>query len=173
MIQDVMHVHVQWDGPYTFDQVKNFKDEFTDFGVYQIYGTHPVYGSDVLLYIGKADMQTFGVRLSQHSWNFHNQDASRLAAYLGRLSGYKITPSDSDWSNQIDFVERLLIYSHWPAGNSSGLNAAFGKELYRVHILNWGRYRDLLPEVSGSRYSDQFYSSDGYLPYGESRRSLP
>ena len=162
-----MHIHVDWSGPYTYEEATKLRNEQTDFGVYQIYGAHAVYGSDVLLYIGKAEQQTFGLRLSQESWNFHNQDASRVLVYVGRLGGYGDTPSASEWSDQISLVEKLLIYSHWPAGNSSGLHASFSEELYPVHILNWGCYRDLLPEMSGSRYSDQYHSSENYRKYGE------
>lgn len=163
-----MHIHVDWSGPYTYEEATKLRNEQTDFGVYQIYGTHAVYGSDVLLYIGKAEQQTFGLRLSQENWNFHNQDASRVLVYVGRLGGYNDTPSASEWSAQISLVEKLLIYSHWPAGNSSGLHTSFSKELYPVHVLNWGCYRDLLPEMSGSRYSDQYYSSKNYRTYGAS-----
>lgn len=165
-----MHVHVEWSGPYKYDEARSLRDD-TDFGVYQIYGTHPAYGSDVLIYIGKADMQTFGVRLSQESWGGYNQDALRVLVYVGRLSGYEGTPTDKEWSRQIALVERFLIFAHWPAGNSSGLNVQFGKEFHDVHILNWGQYRDLLPEVSGARYSDRYDSSEGYTPYSMSRRS--
>lgn len=59
-------IHMVWEGPYSYEEITNtLRDEYCDFGVYQIYGAHPIYGSDVLLYIGKADQQTFGVRLSQ------------------------------------------------------------------------------------------------------------
>jgi len=44
----MQHIHVQWSGPYKYDEVKALRDEFIDYGVYQVYGTHPVYGSDVL-----------------------------------------------------------------------------------------------------------------------------
>jgi hypothetical protein len=164
-MSQTLHIHVQWDGPHTYDDACNLQNDNQDFGVYQIYGAHPVYGSDVLIYIGKAEMQTFGKRLSQESWNFHNQDSSKLMVYVGRLAGYSSCPNDEEWSKQITLVERLLIYSHWPAGNSSGLNVSFGEDLYPIHILNWGQYRDLLPEVSGSRYSSQYDSEENYKVY--------
>ena len=124
-------------------------------------------------YIGKAErQQTFGKRLSQEQWNYHNQDASRVAIYVGRISGYSGTPDDGLWVEQIARAERLLIYSHWPAGNSSGLNVKFGEDLYGVHVLNWGKYRDLLPEISGARYSNRFDSNVRYGPFGESRRAV-
>jgi hypothetical protein len=159
------HLHVQWEGPFSYEVACNLRDEISDYGVYQIYGTHPVYGSDVLLYIGKADNQTFGKRLAQHDWHYTNQDSSRITVYVGRLCGYKGTPSHDIWSQQIASVERLLIYSHWPAGNSSGLNVRFGNELHHTHVLNWGQYRDLMAEVSGARYSDRYDSVENYEQY--------
>lgn len=58
-------IHVIRGGPYTVEEARAARDDATDYGSYQIYGTHPVYGSSVLLYIGRTDRQTFGVRLSQ------------------------------------------------------------------------------------------------------------
>jgi hypothetical protein len=164
-LKSTTHIHVQWLGPLTYAEALQLKDA-TDYGIYQIYGSHPVYGSDVLLYIGKAAQQTFGKRLSQELWNYHNQDSSRVAVYVGRLSGYEGTPADDDWTAEISMVESLLIYSHWPAGNSSGLNVKFGENLHDIHILNWGKYRDLLPEVSGARYSNRYSSVENYTQYG-------
>lgn len=158
------YIHVQWDGPYSYKDAVQLKGN-ADYGVYQIYGSHPIYGSDVLLYIGKAEIQTFGKRLSQEIWDYHNQDSGRIAVYVGRIADYKAPPGEEEWNQAITVVERLLIYSHWPAGNSSGLNAAFGDELHNLHVLNWGAYRDLLPEVSGARYSSLFESNEGFAPY--------
>ena len=56
-------IHIDWDGPYRIEEINELNDEKKDYGIYQIYGTHPVYGSNVLLYIGKADQQTFGARI--------------------------------------------------------------------------------------------------------------
>ena len=61
-------IHVQWDGPFTLEQILELNDDF-DYGVYQVYGSHPIYGSDVLLYIGKASQQTFSVRIKQEQWS--------------------------------------------------------------------------------------------------------
>ena len=166
MNNETQHIHVQWDGPYTYEEAEELKDSNSDYGVYQIYGSHPVYGSDILVYIGKASQQTFGLRLSQELWNLHNQDSSRVAVYVGRLSTYNVTPSSEVWTQEISLVERLLIYSHWPAGNSSGLHVKFGEDLHYVQVLNWGKYRDLLPEVSGARYSNRYSSGLGSISYG-------
>ena len=60
----------------------------TDYGVYQLYGAHFVYGDDVLRYIGKAAEQTFGVRLQQHvqDWLADEHDVRRVAVYVGRVN---------------------------------------------------------------------------------------
>ena len=89
-------IHIEWDGPYTIGQLPELKNEVSDYGVYQVYGAHPVYGSNVLLYIGKADEQTFGVRLKQEDW-IYNQDSQRVKFYVGRLAGAS-TPDDITWS---------------------------------------------------------------------------
>lgn len=165
-----MHIHLQWSGPYTAAEAATLDDEYTDYGVYQIYGAHPVYGSDVLLYIGKAAERCFSVRLAEHAWTQNNQDAGRITIYIGRPSSYSETPDDDTWRKHIEMAERLLISAHQPARNSSGLNVFFANQYHDVHILNWGEYRDLLPEVSGARYSDLYASGNSYAPYGESRR---
>jgi hypothetical protein len=51
-------VHIEWDGPFSIDEAKE-KNGKDDYGVYQIYGNHPVYGYGASLYIGKAADQTF------------------------------------------------------------------------------------------------------------------
>ena len=62
-------IHLAWEGPFRLDNLSKLQDENKDYGVYQIYGRHLVYGSGVLLYIGKASDQTFGKRISQEGWD--------------------------------------------------------------------------------------------------------
>lgn len=158
-MQDKNIIHITWEGPYSFEKAQEQRKAATDYGVYQIYGTHPVYGANVLLYIGKADRQTLGLRLSQEGWK-NNLDANTIQVYLGRLGGYEGTPSNDDWSWQICAAESLLIYAHVPASNSSGLNKEFDAAYHDVHVLNWGMRRDLYPEVSGKFYSNKYYVED-------------
>lgn len=35
-------IQVHWEGPYRIADLHNLKNEETDYGVYQIYGKHPV-----------------------------------------------------------------------------------------------------------------------------------
>jgi hypothetical protein len=149
-------VHVIWEGPYKHDKLSDLRNESSDYGVYQIYGAHPVYGSDVLMYIGKADEQTFGVRIPQQGWKEFNGDPNSLTVYVGRLAGTGPTPNQSDWTRSINLVEKLLIVAHWPGGNSQHINAGFEGEDENVLVINWGAYRSLLPEVSALRWASDF-----------------
>ena len=155
-------IHIMWEGPYSLSQLSQLKDSSRDYGVYQIYGGHPVYGSDVLLYIGKADQQTFGVRIGQENWLW-NRDSDRIRLYVGRLSGRK-APSPEDWSGEIAKAEKLLIYAHQPACNAQYINLRENGDLEDVHVMNWGNHRDLMPEATGRRWTWK-YQSDPYTVY--------
>ncbi len=165
MTMEQKTIHVQWEGPFAYSDLSPLKNEDYDYGVYQIYASHPVYGSDVLLYIGKADRQTFGVRIAQEGWSDRNGDGARVQIYIGRLSG-SFTPEPEAWSEEIDLVEKLLINSHWPAGNSQNLNNIPDAKYQNIHILNWGKHRDLMPEVSGARWSSLHNFIENYDSFG-------
>lgn len=136
----------------------------TFFGIYQIYGAHPIYGTPHLLYIGKADKRNFGTRIPEHSWVNGTRDPSQISVYIGRLCGYT-RPDDEAWSREIDYAERLLIYAHFPPYNTQKWTLCTIPALKGVHVYNWGAHRDLLPEVSGGRYIDVEDCNDGYGPY--------
>lgn len=153
MNQSEYMIQIDWDGPYDLTQLKQLMNDQEDYGVYQIYGKYLVYGSDVLLYIGKADRQTFGTRISQEGWLYQN-DANNLKIYIGRLHGTQPV-SEEVWSKEIDLAERLLLYVHKPSNNSRSISPLTDHELKHVHLLNWGHHRDLLPEVSGARWTSR------------------
>lgn len=39
--------------------------------------------------------------------------------------------------------------------------------ILNVHVLNWGHHRDLLPEVSGARWTNKYDDMPNYEVYGE------
>ena len=163
-------INIYWEGPFSYEKtLEEFKDKDKDYGVYQLYGTHQVYGFNILLYIGMACDQTFSVRLSQHSHWFDEQ-ALPIATKvrIGRLEGK--TPSRQIWSDEIRKAEKLLILAHCPSLNSSGLKVPIYKrhEEFGIHVLNWGKCGLLLPEVSGLRFSSYSKEDDDgsdYLDY--------
>lgn len=63
----IERVHLQWEGPKTWEEKVKLKSAI-DYGIYQIYGCHPVHGADCLLYIGKAsDHPMDSPRYRRHS----------------------------------------------------------------------------------------------------------
>ncbi|TVY04472.1 hypothetical protein FPZ45_02510 [Cohnella terricola] len=165
MTQQQLIIHIDWDGPYSLDQINSLTDNKTEKGVYQVYGTHPVYGKDVLLYIGKTGGQTFGKRILQEKWDNTNNYGD-IKIHVGRLAG-SVTPSNDIWLQEIDLAERLLIYAHKPAFNSMSLQTVPHHDLCNVHILNWGLFNQLMPEVSGLRWTNILDSMPNYEVYGE------
>jgi hypothetical protein len=167
MNREDLVIDIEWDGPYRFwdhpRQLEPISDLTgpTDYGVYQIYGGHPVYGNSALLYIGLAAVQYFGVRIPQEKHWLDNRDAGRVEVYVGRLSGTR-TPDSDIWDRYIRLAERLLIHAHAPPMNVQKSLANLASELRHVHVLNWGYHRDLLPEVSGLRWAslDEDFSND-------------
>ncbi len=149
-----MDIHIFWEGPLALKDIDELKNTKKDYGVYQIYGFHPLYGHSVLLYIGKADDQTFGQRISQEGWDI-NEDYKNIEIYVGRLASQQmITPKE--WSERIDQAEKLLIYSHAPAYNTQNTRSLPEQNLLNIHILNWDCRRDLFPEVSGRMYTSKY-----------------
>jgi hypothetical protein len=160
----IEYVHLQWDGPITWKEKAKLKSA-KDYGIYQIYGYHPVHGADCLLYIGKACDQLFAQRLKQEVDWIYDTDFGRLSIYVGRCSGWEGTPSNREWARQIELSEKLLILAHRPGWNAQKNIDRKSKELSRLHIFNWGCHRSLLPEVSGLRYTSVFDDEAEYKQF--------
>lgn len=143
-------IHIQWQGPFSYRDVPSLDNARKDYGVYQVYACHPVYGSGALVYIGMAARQTFGKRIPQHRWETGSEpDPEQLEFYVGRLKGDgPITPEQ--WANDIRLAEKLLIHDHGPAYNSTHMMAIGNEiEVENVRIINFGATRSLRREVSG------------------------
>ncbi|MCQ2031199.1 hypothetical protein [Stutzerimonas zhaodongensis] len=115
-------------------------------GFYCIYGRHPVYGPDVLLYIGETkeaeSRRSFRDRLGEHVkgrfWYHAN-----LSVSLGTPdANLKLQPQD------IRLIESILIAAHKPALNRANIDCAMaGAE--RFLIRNWDFPEALQHECSG------------------------
>lgn len=147
----MQNIHVVWDGPYSHAEARQL-DSSSDFGLYQYYGDHHVYGNSALLYIGKAQDQTFARRISQHNWEIWA--SSNIAIYIGKVHSDESLELD-EWWRQINLAERILIQSHSPSFNSSNLNSINHKG-EDTRVLNWGTRMKLLPEASISRWEGTF-----------------
>jgi len=153
-----MNIHIDWKAGVKPKKAFRMNGP-EDFGIYQIYGNHPVYGHQVLLYIGKAQERTFGVRLREHERWMQHLDRNSLRIYTGRISAS--SPDTSDWSRMIDIAERLLIFSHQPGCNASSISSISDVPL-ETRIYNWLQHGSLLPEVSALRYLADDETFDNY-----------
>ena len=141
-------INIKWEGPLTLDEAYEKNGE-SDYGVYQCYGDHPVYGLDLLFYIGET-MGTFGERLENHDQDFENWE-QKIEIYLGRIdTDKKARPSAEERKSLIRRVEKLLILACWPALNCQGIKGSSNvDEVKDLLILNWGKFRSLPGAVSG------------------------
>lgn len=156
-------INISWECiPFDFDKIKQYvKNE--DYGLYQIYGQHPAYGQNSLLYIGKANDQKFGIRLNQR-WEFVESCAIPTHIRLGKIIKSKNECEELEWDinlwgKMIDIAEKMLIKSHSPAFNKQENTGLFDANLEEQFlILNWEDRGSLLPEISTLRYSFKYWN---------------
>lgn len=174
----MQRIHLLWEGPHTYEDVRQMTDVATDYGLYLFQGPNPASGTDTLLYIGKANGETFGARFSQADrlmWDpdkFPTTDNARLMRFFtGRILPTPDQPRDAIddalWGEYIDKAEKLLIAAHAPPWNAQGVGgipAKKAEDYDDCHVLNWGTRASLLPEVSGVRHSWAVFNGIGDNP---------
>ncbi|MGI9337099.1 MAG: hypothetical protein ACR2P4_01130 [Gammaproteobacteria bacterium] len=156
---------------------KPLMDKRGDWGIYQIYGEHPAYGSDTLLYIGlcgegKNTKQTIGKRVSQHPEFMREPYHSEARVYVGHLisesPGIKTGKAQQEWADHICRAEKLLIFFHKPAYNSTDITG-ISEELsgMNIRVFNFGNCRKLQGEVSSDFYREynEKYTEGKFKPY--------
>ena len=139
-------VVINWEKLTNWKDAYNKNDKTRDYGIYQIKGWHTVFKDNSLLYIGKANEQTFGKRISQEKWL---EDEWDLTIYLGRIKAIndKEQFSVNFRNNIISDVEALLIYFHSPPYNSVSISEE-PKHRNDLRIINVGDSGSLYTEIS-------------------------
>lgn len=134
-------VTVDWKGSFTIDEVLQMT-KVDDYGLYQIYGNHTVYGPGSLLYIGETD-KTFAQRFADHKSEWL-QDDGGVFIHVGRIvSDY----DEYDRKQLIKDTEALTINKHPPARNSNNIDRYNGRLL---KVVNTGEYGKLQREYVSS-----------------------
>ena len=141
-------IDVYWEGPFKWGELeKNIKDCHV---LYAIYGRHPVYGLEALLYIGKT--KKVRNRMVTHArWIEEEYDeVSIRVASLGEIRNWnnwskyeQYPPADS---RSVTGVEALLINAHQPAYNQTSKESFHSAKGLRV--FNTGHIGSLMPEIS-------------------------
>ena len=157
---------VEWDGPHEFDDLPDtlasddYKGYLEAFSIYALTASHPIYGDDVIVYIGKTTKQNVIKRLSQHkkSW----WDGQAYLAIVYRFSDWQsygnmtvddaIFYTEGDSRNEdnqriIGGIEELLIYALAPAYNIRNKKSAERGRNFRV--FNTNDIQKLPHEISG------------------------
>ncbi|OHD64455.1 MAG: hypothetical protein A2096_04080 [Spirochaetes bacterium GWF1_41_5] len=157
-------INIQWEKvPFEIEEVNKLNKK-NHYGIYQIYGNHPVYGRDVLLYIGKANKQTFSQRLGvdQEYFQFVESILYPTNIRIGMICESEDGKNDT-WEALIDESEKILILSHLPAFNASNIKAFYKGDEDCLIIYNWGDIGSLLPEISTHRISYKFWNDNNLL----------
>ncbi len=123
----------------TLDWIKDdYRNVPEEPGVYQIYGTSPLYGVDTLLYIGQAE--NLRKRLKGH-FEFKEGVIGRQP---NKTCRYAVLHEDL-----LDAAEQTLIIMHKPSFNSARLiNVSSGVRKDRYYIQNHGERGMLNIEVT-------------------------
>ena len=139
-------VTVEWEGSLSIDEVLELDNAGEDFGIYQIYGTHIIFGKKSLLYIGQTykreTVRTFSQRFYEHvGWLKEEED---VRIHVGRIVKVdqilKRDMSAGDLRKIIKDTEALTIKWHSPPYNSSNIETYNGQ---RLEVVNQGKYGSL------------------------------
>jgi len=154
-------VNIHWEGPFSLSEIETSNNPILKKkGVYQFYGQHYVYGSDVLLYIGKTT-DTFKKRALEH-WHPDRRIMENLPKfYFGVLKAdFKADFHVENFNDLLRRVEKLLIYVHAPAYNSQFISgdSINLQNVSDLIIYNWGQHHSLLTELSGARWHEEIRS---------------
>ena len=152
-------VTVKWDGPLSICEVLELDDGDEDFGIYQIYGKHIIFGCGSLLYIGKTD-QTFSQRFRyEHvGWLKEEED---VRIHVGQIVKVDQTLKRDmlacDLRKIIKDTEALTIKWHSPPYNSDNIGTYNGQ---RLKVVNQGKYGSLEERYKSRDRKRWGYSGD-------------
>uniref|UniRef100_UPI0040479605 hypothetical protein n=1 Tax=Aliarcobacter sp. TaxID=2321116 RepID=UPI0040479605 len=140
-------INVNWEGPFSISDILDnpIDSKKFDIGLYQIYGSHPLYGSDVLVYIGRTQNKNgFKSRLKGR-WVIENgTDANNVQIYLGTIFSDSKKYTDEEIKISIEKAEILMINALKPAFNSSNIQSA-KVDGGDYTVYNYGSYRSIYP----------------------------
>lgn len=153
-------IHIDWSGPYPLAKIRRFSDAERDAGLYQVYGRHPVYGEEALLYIGGCG-EALARGIGSDGWARERSDIPTLLFHIGTVRGAQELDA-ARRSREIQLATKLLVFAHAPAYNGCGIDQVPERQLRHIHLYNWGEFRALLPEVSGTRWTSMYDAMPGF-----------
>lgn len=157
-------IDIWWEGPFSPNDIieNKIKKEDSeniqkDIGLYQVYSSHPLYGNDVLVYIGLTT-DSFQRRLKNRWVIEDGNDAENVKIYLGCIFSPSKTLDNITQIDKIKKAEALLINVLKPAFNSSNIQSVHHKYTSTNYFINnLNSYRNLYPQLSSKYFwNNQF-----------------
>ncbi|KMP12327.1 hypothetical protein UZ36_01035 [Candidatus Nitromaritima sp. SCGC AAA799-C22] len=155
-------INVHWEGPMEWKEAIK-KGRKKGYVLYQICGTHLVYGSDIPLYIGKTE-RFASVKLKEHDWWVLHEEYDRVKVRLGSVGKWfdwdhwfnnpsKSYPAPKgQLKSQLADVEKLLVLANQPLYNTQYKSEETVQIKHDIRIFNTGQMGRLLPEISGTYF---------------------
>jgi hypothetical protein len=165
-------IHIVWEGPLSIKAVLNLRmqaDYGHDYGLYQIYGTHSIFGQDALLYLGHADERTFMGRLPWYGDHWEQHEADQYQVYLGRFGGWEPI-DDRRWGKLIHNAKVITVYNVSPPYNRTQIVSMDVKE--PTVILNYEK-RHRLPKCISNLDALRDINDGFFKLYGPPARPIP
>ena len=131
-------VRIEWEGTFSVDDVIASLNNKDDYGLYQIYGKHIIFGENSLLYIGMTD-KPFSERLKTHRSDslWYDEEQGKVFIRIARVPRAVLKDA-----------EALEIYWHSPPYNSANIYDYAGNPL---QIVNEGNRGSLVKSLSTER----------------------
>jgi len=145
-------IYVLWKGPFNRSQAFEIKEE----GIYQIYGHHPVYGPNALLYIGSSSDFSKRIKVHCDDWLEWYSDFENSSFYFGKIMNQDIE-MEIEGLPLLEFAEGMLISIHVPAQNKKLYDSVFKTTRKGWRLMNFGNYKTLLPEISVDRWTETMH----------------
>lgn len=138
-------IKVNWLDKKTYDLNSLSSEQEYSNCLYQAYGDSPIYGSDVLLYIGQTN--SFRRRTEEHLKSDFNR-INNLKLIVGELNFQEY--QNLTTSEVLDISESILITMLKPSYNSSNIKDTNfkAKEGIKFLVLNLGNRNSLPLELS-------------------------
>ena len=135
-------ITIEWEGPFTVDYVIAKLHHKDDYGLYQIYGKHIIFGENSLLYIGMTD-KSFSERLEYHKRDYlwYDEKQGKVSIRIARV------PREI-----LEDAEALQIYWHSPPYNSANVyDYDRHSRSHPFEIVNQGERGSLVKHLSTER----------------------
>ena len=145
---------VYWEGPYPWAERRKWAR--ARHVLYALYGSHHLYGRDVLLYIGMS-IAGVGNRYPGTTWVDDEYDTVTIRlASVGPFNGWLEWERPGHYRKApkqlVEGIEALLIFAHQTPYNSQKKQNL--KKAQGLRLINSGRFGHLLPEVSYLYYNE-------------------